>query len=66
MYKVSIHPNMVENSLLGALVFIYSFHLLGNQFPKIIFILFGFAHIKDMTLAATIARRRNTQGHLVS
>jgi hypothetical protein len=36
--KVSHHPKMAENSLLGAHVFIYSFHLLGNQFSKIMFI----------------------------
>jgi hypothetical protein len=66
--KVSIYPKMAGNSLLGAPVFIYSFHLLGNQFSKTMFILPKSTHIKDFkirVLAATVARRRNILGHLV-
>jgi hypothetical protein len=65
--KVSIHPIMVENSLLGAQLFTYSFHLLGNQFFKIMFILLKSTHIKGfkMTLVATVARRGNIPRHLV-
>jgi hypothetical protein len=43
--KVSHHPKMAGNSPLGAHVFIYSFHLLGNQFSKIMFILLRSTHI---------------------
>jgi hypothetical protein len=43
--KVSHHPKMAGNSLLGAHVFIYSFHLLGNQFSKIMFIFLRSTHI---------------------
>jgi hypothetical protein len=64
-HEVSIHPKMAGNSLLGAHVFIYSFHLLGNQFskmmcPSILKILKSM-----MTLAAIFTRRRNILGHLV-
>jgi hypothetical protein len=48
---VSHHPKMSGNSLLGAHVFIYSFHLLGNQFSKIMFIiLLRSTHIQDFKL----------------
>jgi hypothetical protein len=43
--KVSHHPKMAGNSLLVAHVFIYSFHLLGNQFSKIMFILLRSTYI---------------------
>jgi hypothetical protein len=43
--QVSHHPKMAGNSLLGPHVFIYSFHLLGNQFSKIMFILLRSTHI---------------------
>jgi hypothetical protein len=43
--KVSHHPKMAGNSLLGAHVFIYSFHLLGHQFSKIMFTLLRSTHI---------------------
>jgi hypothetical protein len=68
-FKVSIHPKMAGNSLLGAPVFIYSFHFLGNQFSKTMFILPKVHILKIlksvMTLAATDSRRRNIPGHLV-
>jgi hypothetical protein len=41
---------MVENPLLGAHVFIYSFHLLGDQYSKIMFILVRGTHIKDLKI----------------
>jgi hypothetical protein len=45
---------MVENSLLGAHVYMYSFHIPnGNQFSNIMFILLKSRHIK--TRAATFA-----------
>jgi hypothetical protein len=43
--EVSYHPNMAGNSLLGAHVIIYSFHLFGHQFSKIIFIFLKSIHI---------------------
>jgi hypothetical protein len=65
---VSLHPKMVGNSLLGAHVFIYSFHLLGHQYSKIMFKLLTRTHIKDfkivMTLTVTVARGRNIPGCL--
>jgi hypothetical protein len=67
MPKVSLHPKMAGNSLLGARVFIYSFHLLGNQFSKIICLSFLEVDILKilksvMTLAATVARRTGALG----
>jgi hypothetical protein len=56
---------MVDNLLSGAHAFIFKFHLLGNQFLKFLEVhvlkILNFA----MTLAATVARRRNTPGRLV-
>jgi hypothetical protein len=48
--KASLHPKMVENSLLGAHIFIYLFYLLGNQYSKIMFILLRGTHIKDFKI----------------
>jgi hypothetical protein len=56
---VSHHPKMVEISLLGAHVFIYSFHLFGNQFSKIMFILlYRSTHIKDFKIRDDTCRHR--------
>jgi hypothetical protein len=63
--KVSIHPKMVENSLLGTLVFIYSFHFLGNQCLSFLEVHILKILKSVMTLAATVARRRYIPGHLV-
>jgi hypothetical protein len=50
MFKVSLHPKIVGISLLAAHVFIYSFHSLGNQYSKLIFILIRSTHIKDFKI----------------
>jgi hypothetical protein len=55
---------MAENSLLGARVFTYLFHLLANQFSKTMFIHIFKILKYVMTLAATVARRRNIPEHL--
>jgi hypothetical protein len=56
---------MVENSLSGDHVFIFTFHLLGNQFSKIMSIFLRNTHIKDFKIrAATVARCRNLVFHV--
>jgi hypothetical protein len=57
-HKVSVHPKMVENSPLGAHVFIYLFHLLGNQFSKIMFIFLKSTHIEDFKIRDGICYHR--------
>jgi hypothetical protein len=48
MKKISIHMKMVEKWLSGAHVFIFTFHLHGNRFSKIMSILLESTHIKDL------------------